>query len=249
MSVLVNEYYKGKGTGYLRKRSGTEGLLPMGNASEISIAISVATQQMQDYENAGGGLADQQDSIESMTATITLTNLSPSNVARLTAGKATEVTGGAQSAEAHTVGIQGSLVKLDHVPDMSDTVTVTNTGASTTYVEGTDYELKNGGILILEGDIADAADIEVSYTALNSRTVEMLLEVGEEYEFYFDGLNEVRSGKPHLGTFHRCKLSPTGGLPLISDDYATAQFTVSILRDDTVSGSEKSKYANIKMAA
>ncbi|WP_010322152.1 hypothetical protein [Marinobacterium stanieri] len=249
MGVLQNEYFKGKGTGYLRKRSGTAGLLPIGNATEIAIAMSINTQQMRDYENAGGGLADQQDSIESMTATVTLANLNPENVARLTAGKATEVTGAAQSAESHTVGIQGSFVKFDFVPDMDDTVTVTDTGAATTYTEGTDYELKNGGLVVLEGAIADAADIEVSYTSLNSRTVETLLEVGEEYEFYFDGLNEARSGKPHLGTFHRCKLSPTQGLALITDDYGSAQFTITVLKDDTVSGSEKSKYAKIEMAA
>jgi hypothetical protein len=249
MGVLVNEYYKGKGTGYLRKRSGTDGLLPIGNASEISLAISIATQDMLDYENAGGGKADSTSSIESMQATITLTNLNPANVARLTAGKATDVTGGTQTAEAHTVGAQGSFVKFDHVPDMNNTVTVTGTGGTPSYVEGTDYELKNGGIVILEGAIAAAATIEVNYTSLNSRTVEMLLEVGEEYEFYFDGLNEARSGKPHLGTFHRVKVNPTNGLPFISDDYATAQFTVDILRDDTVAGSEKSKYAKIEMAA
>lgn len=249
MSKVVNEFYKGKGTGYLRRRSGTDGLIPIGNASEISLAISLTTSDMLDYENAGGGKADSISSIESMTATITLTNLNPTNIARLTAGKASEQAGSTITAEAHTVGIHGSFVKFDHVPDMSQTVTVTDTGANTTYTEGTDYELKNGGILILEGNIAEGSDIEVNYTSSDFRTVEMLLEVGEEYEFYFDGLNEARSGKPHLGTFHRCKLNPTTGLPLISDDYATAQFTVEILRDDTVSGSERSKYAKIEMAA
>jgi hypothetical protein len=36
----MNEYYKGKGTFYLCKRSGDGGLIPIGNATEISLAIT-----------------------------------------------------------------------------------------------------------------------------------------------------------------------------------------------------------------
>lgn len=232
----------------MRKRSGTDGLLPIGNAPEIALAFSVNKQEMKDYENAGGAVADSISSIESATATITLSNLNPENIARVTAGTTTSVAAGAVSAEEHTVGAQGSFVKFDKIPDVSS-VTVTGAAGTPTYVEGTDYEIKNGGIKILEGSIAAAAAIEVNYTALASRVVEALMEVGEEYEFYFDGLNEARSGKAVLATLHRVKVNPTQGLPLISDDYSTLQFTVDILRDDTVVGSTKSKYAQIDMAA
>lgn len=181
-------------------------------------------------------------------ATITLANLNPKNIALLSNGTVSDDASGTVASEEHVVGIQGSFVKFDSVPDTDQPITVTNSGASTTYVEGEDYEIKNGGIVILEGNITDGSTIEVNYESVDSRRVEMLLEIGEEYEFYFDGLNEARSGKPVLGTFHRCKINPTSSLPLISDDYTTAQFTVDILRDDTVSGSEKSKYAKIEMA-
>lgn len=249
MTLAVNEFYKGKGTGYLRKRSGTDGLLPIGNASEIALAFAVAKQEMKDYENAGGAVADSISSIESATATVTLSNLNPENIARVTAGTTSTTTGGAVSSEGHTVGAQGSFVKFAQIPDTDQTITVAGSGGSPTYVEGTDYEVKNGGIKILDGDIAAAADIEVSYTSLNARVVEALMEIGEEYEFYFDGLNEARAGKPVLVTMHRVKVNPTQGLPLISDDFATLQFTVDILRDDTVTGSTKSKYVKIDMAA
>jgi len=248
MGVLVNEYYKGKGTAYLRRRSGTDGLLPIGNASEIALAFSINKQEMKDYENAGGATADTATSIESATANITLMNLNPTNIARVTAGTTSVVEAGAVTAEAHTVGAQGSFVKFDKIPDTSGTITVTGTGGTPAYVEGTDYETKNGGILILEGDIAAAAGIEVNYTAVKSRVVQSLMEIGEEYEMYFDGLNEARSGKASLATMHRVKVNPTQGLPLISDDYASLQFTVDILRDDTVTGSDKSKYVMMEYA-
>lgn len=247
---MANEYYKGKGTAYLRKKSGSGGLLPVGNCSEIALAFAESKQSMKDYELPGGSTADTISSIESVTASITLLNLEPDNIARVTAGKASLVTGGAVAAEAHTVAEQGSIVKLDKIPDKDQPLTVTGTGGTPTYVHGTDYELRNGGVIIIDGGgISDGTAVEVNYTALNSRVVETLMEIGEEYEFYFDGLNEARSGKPVRLTAHRAKVNPTQGLPLISDDYASLQFTVDILRDDVITGSNKSKYVNVEMAA
>nr|WP_067285731.1 hypothetical protein [Marinobacterium profundum] len=248
MAVIQNEFYKGKGTGYLRNKAGSLGFLPIGNASAIDLAFALAKQEMQDYENQGGGTADSISSIESVSASITLLNLNPENIARVTAGASVAVAGGAVSAEVHTVASQGSFVKFLQVPDTDATITVTGPSATPSYVEGTDYEIRNGGILILEGDIAAAAGLEITYTALASRTVEMLTEVGGEYEFYFDGLNEARSGKPVLLTAHRVKINPTTALKMISDDFADAPFTIDLLRDNTITGSEKSKYVKIEMA-
>lgn len=247
---MANEYFKGKGTMYLRKKSGTDGLLPVGNCSEIALALTTSKQEMKDYELAGGATADTIETIDSVSASVTLLNLNPENIARVTAGITSDVTGGAVTAEAHTVSAQGSFTRFDKIPDTSDTITVTGPSGTPTYVDGTDYEVRNGGIVIIDGgSITAASNIEVSYTAVNSRVVETLLEIGEEYEMYFDGLNEARSGKAVLLTGHRAKVNPTQGLPLISDDYASLQFTVDLLRDDTITGTTKSKYMKIESAA
>lgn len=299
----INEYYKGKGTAYLRKRSGG-GMLPIGNASEISLAFNVSTQEMKDYENAGGGLADSIDSIESVSATIQLANLNPTNIALATAGKVSTEASTSVGAEEHTVIGAGTFIKLKKVPDTNETVTVDGvylawaatteftlgqiiensgklyecTQAGTTggtfinypevgaeetdgsvkwkglgdaplYKDGTDYELKNGGILILDGGLTNGTEIKISYTSIDTRIVETLLEVGEEYELYFDGLNEARSGKPFLVTMHRVKIAPTDALPLIGDDYAQMSITVRCLKDETITGSQKSKYVKTEVAA
>lgn len=247
---MSNEYFKGKGTMYLRNKSGAGGLLPIGNCSEIALAFTESKQVMKDYELAGGATADTISSIESVSASVTLLNLNPDNIGRVTAGLVSTVTGGAVASEAHTVTTQGALVKFDKVPDKDASISVTGTGGTPTYGDGTDYEFRNGGIVIIVGGaIADAAPIEVNYTALSSRVIETLLALGDEYEMYFDGLNEARSGKPVLVTAHRAKVNPTQGMPLISDDYASLQFTVDILRDDTITGTTKSKYIKVEMAA
>lgn len=248
MSIIQNEFYKGKGTIYLRKKADTLGFLPIGNASAADVAFALSKQEMLDYENAGGGIADSVSVIESASISITLLNLNPVNIARVTAGTSTAVAGGAQAAESHTVASQGSFVKFDFVPDTADTISVTGPSATPVYVEGTDYEVRNGGILILEGSIAAAAVIEATYTSVASSTVEMLTEVGGEYEFFFDGLNEARSGKPVLMTAHRVKINPTTALKLITDDFADTPFVIDLLRDNTITGAAKSKYVKIEMA-
>lgn len=247
---MANEYFKGKGTMYLRRKSGTEGLLPVGNCSEIALALTTSKQEMKDFELAGGATADTIETIDSVSATVTLLNLNPENIARVTAGTVTNVAAGAVVAEPHTVGSPGSFTRFAKVPDTAATITVTGEAGTPVYVDGTDYEVRNGGIIILAGGtIAAASKIEVSYAGVASRVVETLLEIGEEYELYFDGLNEARAGKAVLLTGHRAKVNPTQGLPLITDDYASLQFTVDLLRDDTVVGTTKSKYIKIEMAA
>jgi len=247
---MANEYFKGKGTMYLRKKNGSGGLLPVGNCSEIALAFSESKQEMKDYELAGGATADTSVSIESVSASVTLLNLNPDNIARVTAGVVSTVTGGAVSSESQTVAEVGAFVKLDKMPDTDIAVVVTGTGGTPVYVDGVDYEVRNGGIVaIAGGGLTAALNIEVSYTALSSRVVETLMEIGEEYEMYFDGLNEARSGKPFLLTAHRAKVNPTQGLPLISDDYASLQFTIDVLRDDTIVGTTKSKYVKMEVAA
>lgn len=307
MAQVMNEYFKGKGTAYLRERAVSSGMLAIGNSSELSLAFNVSTQNMQDYENGGGGLADSVTSIDSAQATITITNLNPINIARATAGKLSEVEGGAVSAEEHIVPVKGSFLKFKKIPDMTKDVTVAQNlgawaatavveegafiGAGTRYyqatvggttggtepswpsttgdtvvdgdvtwtdmgllpaafAEGTDYERRNGGILILDAStMIEGAGISLTYTSLKSRVVQSLLEVGKEYEMYFDGLNEARSGKPVLATLYRVKVNPTQALPLITDDYATLQITVDILKDESITGSDRSKYVQIEMAA
>lgn len=247
---MANEYFKGKGTMYLRRKSGTEGLLPVGNCSEIALALTTSKQEMKDYELAGGATADTIETIDSVSVSVTLLNLNPENIARVTAGTVTNVVGGSIVSEVHTVGAQGSFSRFGKVPDTSATITVTGEAGTPVYVDGVDYEVRNGGIIILEGgDIAANSEIEKSYTAVASRVVETLLEIGEEYEMYFDGLNEARAGKAVLLTAHRAKVNPTQGLPLISDDYASLQFTVDLLRDDTIVGTTKSKYIKMETAA
>lgn len=250
---MGTESYKGKGTLYLRRKNSTEGLLPVGNCSQIDIQISESKQEQKDYEEAGGSTIDTHTTIDSVSAALTVLNLSAKNIARATGGSATEVASAVVAAEAHVSSEAGSIIPFNLVPDASATITVTDAGAVTTFVDGTDYEFRNGGIIVLAGGAIAALPastaIEISYTSLASFSVETLVLVGEEFEAYFDGLNEARSGKPVLLTGYRVKLNPTQSLSLISDGFASLAMSMDFLKDDSVTGTGKSKYIKLQMAS
>lgn len=308
MSQTKNMYFIGKGTAYLRRRVEGAHLMPVGNASALSLAFEPNKVELPDYENAGGGIADSHTRIQGVTASFTIANMNADNIARATAGRFSTKAGGGVAGEEHVAGPEGSFLRFDKIPNADKPITISSSAVSfasweasstvavgdkviaggkvfeatvggTTdasepvwpsitgdtvedgdvtwklstdipeaFVEGQDYEVKNGGVIILDGEIKEGDTVFASYDALDSSEVEALLEMGEEYELYFDGLNEANSNLPHLVTCHRVKLSPTSELPLISEDYAQINVTVDVLYDETIRGSQRSKYVKIEMA-
>lgn len=308
MSQTKNMYFIGKGTAYLRRRAEGAHLMPVGNASALSLAFEPNKVELPDYENAGGGIADSHTRIQSVTASFTIANMNADNIARATAGRFSTKSGGGVAGEEHAAGPEGSFLRFDKIPDADKPITISSSatpvanweanstvvigdkivaagkvfevtvGGTTAatepawptvtddtvedgdvtwkltsdavdaFVEGEDYEVKNGGVIILDGAIKEGDTVFASYSALDSSEVETLLEMGEEYELYFDGLNEANSNLPHLVTCHRVKLSPTSELPLISEDYAQINITVDVLFDESIRGSQRSKYVKIEMA-
>lgn len=125
------------------------------------------------------------------------------------------------------------------------TVTWKNMGATTLTV-GDDYEIRPGGILILEtADLADGAVIGVSYTKQAVDVVEAITDAGKEYEMIFDGLNEARSGKRTRVRVHRVKVGAATDLGLIGDEYAALEVTGKILKDASKTGAGISQYFKV----
>lgn len=250
MSNLTrNRSFIGKGTIYVKERnSTTEGLLTLGNCSELSLAVNEEKQEQQDYENAGGGILNSVSRISSITSTVTALSVSPYNLALAMRGLVNEHAGGPQVAEPHVAYDEG-FIPLDHLLDSSQTITVTGEGQTPTYVPNVDYAVKNGGIKIVDGSsILDGSVIEVDYTSRTGFDIEGLTIAGLEYEVVFDGLNEADSGKPVLVTMYKVKFNPTQALSLISDDFGDLPMTFDIIKDDSISGTGESQYIKIQMA-
>lgn len=246
---MATKSFLGKGSIYVEEIGSGNGLLPIGNCSNLDFAFNEDKKEQKDYEEAGGAVVDSVSRIDSVVASVTALSLDPKNVALALRGLVNTVVAGAVTTEAHASVMLGALVKFVFLPDMTVAPVITGTGATPVYVAGTDYTVKNGGIVILSGGtITDSTDIEVNYTKLASMEVEALSASGKEYRFVFDGLNEADSGKPVMLECHRCKFNPTQALSMISDDFGNLPLTLDILKDDSIVGTGLSKFMKISMA-
>lgn len=109
-------------------------------------------------------------------------------------------------------------------------------------VEGTDYELRPGGIVALEGRVVAGEVWTVAYTSVDADIVQALVSSGDEYEVIFDGLNEARSGKRTRVEVFRYKPGVAQAIGLLSDEYASLDVTGKVLKDTTKTGAGVSQY-------
>jgi hypothetical protein len=239
--------YLGKGTIYVEETGGGKGLLSIGNCSELNLAFNEDKKEQKDFEEAGGAVVDTVSRIDSVVASITALNLSASNIALALRGLVNTVVGGAVVDEPH-VGDVGAFIPFDLLPDMSVAPVITGAAGTPVFVAGTDYEVKNGGIVAIAGaGITAALPLQVSYTSAASFDIEGLATAGLEYKVVFDGLNEADSGKPVLVTCHRVKFNPTQALALISEDFGDLALSFDVLKDTSIIGATKSKFVKIQV--
>lgn len=247
MTTTQNSY-SGKGSVYLKKRgSATAKRLPIGNVTALDIAISDDTKELLDYQNAGGGTLDRIVRIKSVTAKAKTSNLDSTNLAMALRGTNTVAVGAPIADEAHADIQLGSLIVLSRLPDLAIPVTV-KVGAAT--IPAADYEMRRSGLWIKSDATTLIAldDILVSYTALADNLIQALVSSGDEYELVFDGLNEARSGKATVITAYRCTLSPAKSLGLISDNFGELELELTLLADESISGTGLSRFMTVRMA-
>lgn len=251
MSLQTQVSYIGKGEVFIQKR-GTAGakMVPIGNCSALKFGIAEDKKELKDYTRTGGGLLDSVTTIKSVTASMSVSNLSPENLALATRGTTSAVASATVTDEAHADILLGSLIRLAKVPDVTATVTVKK--GATVIASAGNWEINGAGLWISAAPVADLLandDITVSYTALAGDVVQALTTSNEEYTLIFSGLNEARSGKPVIVTVHRLKFSPAASLDWIADDFGQLEMSADVLADATVTGSGLSKYLKIEMAS
>lgn len=252
--ALKNYSYLGKGPIYAGVRG--EALLPVGNCSALSFAVSENRIAQPDYTSPGGGSANSVSWIDEVTGSLTLLDISPKNLSLAYRGTDREVEGGTNvTAEAHTA-YPGALIPFTDTPDISTpgdiVVTLDPSGTSTTLVENTDYEITRAGVVFLEGsenitDAAEGHEVEVDYPKADSVVMEALVNSGKEYRLVFDGLNEAQSGKAVTISAHRITFSPTQGTSFIGDEFAELPLEFTVLSDNTIAGASISKFFKVAM--
>jgi hypothetical protein len=92
--------YIGVGQCYLEEVGGTTGLLPIGNVSALSFAVSEEVKELKDFTKGGGGTRNEVRRVSSVEASMTLHDLSPENLARVLYGVSTAGAAGALTNQA-----------------------------------------------------------------------------------------------------------------------------------------------------
>ena len=227
----------GKGKIYIGLGDGSDALREIGNTSNLEFAITEETKELLEFQSAGGGKANELRRITGVEANFTLHDMIAENIALAVRGVASTV---AASSVVDEVGVayKGGLLRTEFQGISS--VVVQDVTDTTTYTEGTDYEVRNAGIFILESGILivdeDVLHIDYDYVAVEK--VEALKVSALEFRVVFDGLNEAQAGKAVVVDIFRMKFGPAAALALISDDFAALELVASCLADGTKTGLE-----------
>jgi hypothetical protein len=246
---MGDKSYIGKGRVYIKEVGAALGTLSFGNCDALSFAINEDKKEQKDYQDQGGGTVNTVSIIDSVVGTLSALELTKETLSIALRGLVNTNASAAVVAESH-IGYLGGFIKFNNIPRSSIAISVTNTGASTTYAVGTDFELANTGIKILAtGTMVDAAEVLISYTSEDSHDIQGITDSVKEYELTFDGLNEADSGKPVAVVCHKVKFSPTSALELIGSDFAKLPFNFDVLKDSTKVGAGESKYFYIEQVA
>ena len=131
------------------------------------------------------------------------------------------------------------------------TATFRCVGITAALTEDTHFIASGGGVTFdaTTPNIYDGEEAIVSYTKKAGDAVEALLNSAQEYELFFDGLNDARSGKSTTVHAFRVKLGAAKDLSLIGEDYAALELEGKVLKDTTKNGTSVSQYFKAQIAA
>ncbi len=229
----------GGGECFIGPFDGTAALRFLGEASKVEISFEEDKKTLKNYSTPGGGNADTVSLITDIQLSITAHGFDAEALAMATFGEADSVTGAAVTDESHTAYLGGYLRAAAGV----SLTAVSITQGGTPLVEGTDFEIKGGGVRILPGatNVADGDTVLMSYTHANSATIEAILNTGKEYRFVFDGFNQANDNTPVVMDVWRAKNTPSS-IGLVTDDFGNIEFVFDVLKDDSKTGANISKF-------
>jgi hypothetical protein len=124
------------------------------------------------------------------------------------------------------------------------TATMKVVGITAALTADTHFTASAGGVTFddTSPSIVDGEEAIVSYTKDAGSAVEALLNSAQEYELFFDGLNEARSGKATTVHAYRVKIGAGKDLSLIGEDYAVLELEGKVLKDTSKNGTSVSQY-------
>lgn len=237
----VDHYFSGQGVVLLAERDAEgnpTGFLPVGNVSDLKISVSTSTLEHKESHTGQRGTDLRLTTETKCALSMTMENFVSENLARVSRGLSTKVTGG--SVTDHAVKARlGKVISLPHVKVSAVTVS----DGVTPLVAGTDYWLNaDAGSIkfadaitgVLEGD-----DLTIDYTYADQYRVDALTQGSKELFMRFEGLNTAEANAPVVVEVFKFSTDPFKELALIGDGVQSFVLEGSVLADTTrVTGSK-----------
>lgn len=242
MTVRIFKPYMGVGQVYA-KAYGVPGRLPeVGGVSELKVTINEDIKKQRIFNRTGGGSRDTVNQIKDVMYEAKLQDWNAVNFARGVFGLNSEIAAGTIVGEAHKA-YKGSLIRLAHPAPTSVVVKI----GAVTVVAGTNYEVRPEGIYILDlaATIVDDDDVLIDYAHTGYDVIQALVTSAPTLELRFGGMNEADNSSPLIVDFFRVKMNATGGLGLITSDFAELDQKGELLEDPTKTGVGISKFMKV----
>lgn len=245
---MTDYSYIGAGKIYVREYGASAGRKEVGNVSRLTLGVTEDVKELIDHTQSGGGTYNEVRRVQAVEMTFLMHDLSPDNFARALFGASTAVSSGSVTDEVIT-GYLGSFTPFAKIP--SGSIVITDSAGSTTYTAGTDYEERPGGIYIPASGstITNGQSLKADYAYAAQDRVETLTAAAKDYEIFFDGLNEARSGKSTTVRLHRVKIGAAREVSLIGDEHAGLEVSGKVQKDTAITTAGLSQYVTIAVEA
>ena len=214
--------FRGQGQVFLATRSNTgkpEGLEFVGNVSELM--LNPQTEKIEHTESQTGNNSIDKVIERNLNVEISMTidSIASKNLARMVFGTVTEEIAATITGE-EIVGYIGKGQILDRI-NLTSFTSLTDVGATTTYVEGTDYtiDLASGYLQFLDtATFSDGDTLIANYEAGASEIVSAFSKPNVEYWLRFNGLNTAENNNPVIIDVFKTRFAPADDIPMINDE-------------------------------
>lgn len=232
MSMHKNKPFKGAGTILIRERKSGENFDEFGNCSALTFAINETTSKQKDYRTIQGGTAASLSQVDDITGSITGLSYQPS-VLQIALRGLVELVPATPIVDEAIKLSAGKHIKLAHIPDQTQTITITDTVGTTDLTLGTDFIIV-AGMVKITGYVpaTDGTAATISYTPIEYYKTKALGSTTLEYEVVFNGYNLAYNDEPVEMIIHRVKFSAAQALDMLNDDFAELPIEFEVLADD-----------------
>jgi len=211
----------------------SQGFVLAGNATRFE--LNVETEEKKLVSRKRGTAGQTLASVTRITATtlgLTLNELDKDVLANIFLGTATSRTAAAGTVtDEPVVARLDRWVRLAHM-DVSSVV-VTDATGSTTYAEGTDYEVhaRLGMVKALAGGSINDGDtilVDYAYGAESGHLIAGATQPVVAVRLLLDGRNDA-NGKDCTVTVHEARIRPASPVDFLAEDFSELQFDAELL--------------------